>query len=104
MKHVLFNVKMKEMDRLTLTDANGFVSGFQDNHNHGEELDEDSVIIQLIVQGKPITVNEHILTKYSKYFWNLFQTLPPLPKRSLKTTGKGKFTLGKNDINSKYNS
>ena len=95
---------MKEMDRLTLSDANGFVSGFQDSDNHNEELDEDSVIIQLIVQGKPITVNEHILTKYSKYFWNLFQTLPPLPKRSLKTTGKGKFTLGKNDIDSKYNS
>ena len=95
---------MKEMERLTSTDANDFVGGFQDNNNHNEELEEDSVIIQLIVQGKPITVNEHVLTRYSKYFWSLFQTLPPLPKRSLKTTGKGKFTLGKNDINSKYNS
>ena len=87
---------MKEIDRLTLTEGNDFVNGFQDNNNPNEELDDDGVIIQLIVQGKPITVNEHILTKYSKYFWNLFQTLPPLPKRSLKTAGKGKFTVGKN--------
>ena len=81
---------MKEMDRLTLAEKNDFMNGYQDN----EEIDEDSVIIQLIVQGKPITVNERILTKYSKYFWNLFQTLPPLPKRGLRKTGNGKFTVG----------
>ena len=86
---------MKEMDRMTLTEENDFVNGFQDNNE--DEVDEEGVIIQLIVQGKPITVNEHILTKYSKYFWNLFQSLPPLPMKSLKPTTKGKFSIGNNN-------
>ena len=86
---------MKEMDRMTLTEKNDFVNSFQDNNE--DEVDEEGVIIQLIVQGKPITVNEHILTKYSKYFWNLFQSLPPLPMKSLKPTTKGKFSIGNNN-------
>ena len=81
---------MKEMDILTLTDNEDYIkrglNGFQDN----EEVEDDVVIIQLIVQGKPITVSEHLLTKYSKYFGNLFQNLPPLPKKNGRINNNGK--------------
>ena len=81
---------MKEMDILKLTDNQDYIkrslNGLQDN----EEVEDDVVIIQLIVQGKPITVSEHLLTKYSKYFWNLFQNLPPLPKKNGRMPSNGK--------------
>ena len=79
---------MKEMEILSLTDNEDYIkmsNGLQDN----EEIDDDTVIIQLIVQGKPITVSEHLLTRYSKYFWNLFQSLPPLPKKKWRKTDNG---------------
>ena len=86
---------MKETDILKLTETEDYikkreelrsVNGFQGN----EETEDDVVIIQLIVQGKPITVSEHLLTQYSKYFWNLFQNLRPLPMKNGKKSGSGK--------------
>jgi hypothetical protein len=81
---------MKEMDILTLTDNEDYIkrslNGFQDN----DEVEDDVVIIQLIVQGKPITASEDLLAKYSKYFWNLFQNLPPLPQKHGRIPGNGK--------------
>ena len=85
---------MKEMDLLSLSgkeeyikSSNGFLSS--------EETEDDIVIIQLIVQGKPITVNEDVLVRYSKYFGNLFQSLPPPSTEYFGNTANGK--TGKSD-------
>ena len=81
---------MKEMDLLSLSgnkeeyikSSNGFLSS--------EETEDDIVIIQLIVQGTSVNVSEQLLTRYSKYFWNLLQNLPPLPQKNSSKPLNGK--------------
>ena len=73
---------MKEIDILTVTDNKDYTkcsTGIQDNSDGHED---DIVILQLIVQGRPISVSEHLLAKYSNYFCHLFQNLPPLPSKT----------------------
>ena len=74
---------MKEIDGFTLTDNKEYIKSSNGFQQHDEIEDDDIVIIQLIVQGRSITVCEYLLAKYSKYFWNLFQNLPPLPEKIL---------------------
>ena len=80
---------MKELEVLMVTDNKDYIkssNGFQDN----DGIDDDIVIIQLIVQGRPINVSEDLLVEYSKYFWNLFQNLPPSESKQLGRMENGK--------------
>ena len=72
---------MKEKDIMT-ENCNGRCENGFEKFEEGEEEDDDDVIIQLIVQGNSVNVGEQLLTRYSKYFWNLLQNLPPLPQKN----------------------
>ena len=74
---------MKEKDIMTENCNGRCENGFEKfGEIEDEEDDDDDVIIQLIVQGNSVNVGEKLLTRYSKYFWNLLQNLPPLPQKT----------------------
>ena len=79
---------MKEKDIMT-ENCNGRCENGFEKFEESEEEDDD-VIIQLIVQGTSVNVSEQLLTRYSKYFWNLLQNLPPLPQKNSSKPLNGK--------------
>ena len=79
---------MKEKEIMT-ENCNGRCENGFEKFEESEEEDDD-VIIQLIVQGTSVNVSEQLLTRYSKYFWNLLQNLPPLPQKNSSKPLNGK--------------
>ena len=79
---------MKEKEVMT-ENCNGRCKNGFEKFEESEEEDDD-VIIQLIVQGTSVNVSEQLLTRYSKYFWNLLQNLPPLPQKNSSKSLNGK--------------